>query len=232
MDELVLFDIDKTLMKSSGGHRAVFSESFRIVYGIDTTIDIINSSGLTDQRIIIAVLKKKGLNEQEIMPKIKECMKLMASSFNKVIKNDDAIVLDGVKDLLEELDRRNILTGLVTGNLELIAEARLKKAGLSRYFKVGAFGSDDIIRSNLVRLAIRRAEANFKFKFNNNVFVVGDTPLDIMAGKEAGVKTIGVATGTYSKDELKRSGADSVLEDLRDKNKFLAIIDLHNQSIH
>lgn len=225
MDKLVLFDIDKTLMESSRWHRAAFSEAFRIVYRVDTTIDIISTSGLTDQQIIIEVLKRNGLDEKRILPKIKECMKIMVTYVNKTIKNDDAILLDGVKDLLGELDKRNVLMGLVTGNLKPIAEARLNKAGVGHYFKVGGFGSDDIKRANLVKLAISRAKTNFNFRFDNNVFLVGDTPRDIEAGRVINVKTIGVATGIYSKEELKSSGADFVLENLKDKNEFLEIIE-------
>jgi len=65
MDKLVLFDIDSTLIKGAKGHREAFSEAFKEIYGVDTTIDIINHHGMTDQQIIIEVLKKNGLDEQK-----------------------------------------------------------------------------------------------------------------------------------------------------------------------
>jgi len=224
MNKLVLFDIDKTLIKSSTGHKAAFSEAFLKIYKIDTNIDIINHHGMTDQQVIIEVLKKNGLDEQSIKSKIKGCMKVMIESFNKIIKQDDIVVLDGVRELLKELDRNNVLMGLVTGNLEPIAKSKLKKVGLNQYFKVGGFGSDDIDRTNLVKIAIKMAEKNFDFKSKDNIFLVGDAPREIKAGKEAGVKTIGVATGIYPMEELKNSGADFVLENLKDVNGFLKII--------
>lgn len=115
--------------------------------------------------------------------------------------------------------------GLVTGNIESIARAKLKKVGLNHYFEVGGFGSDDIERTNLVKIAIKRARVNFNFKQEkNNVFFVGDAPREIKAGKEAGVKTIGVATGKYSMKKLKNSGANFVLENFKSANKVLEII--------
>ncbi len=108
MDKLVLFDIDRTLIKSSKGHRVVFSEAFKKVYGIETNIDIINHSGMTDQQIIIKVLKKNGLDEREINLKLENCMKVMITSFDKFINNDEIIVLDGVQELLKELDKHDI----------------------------------------------------------------------------------------------------------------------------
>jgi len=222
--KLILFDIDRTLITRSQGHEEAFSDAFKSVYGIDTNISIINYHGMTDQAIIIKVLKKNGLAENKIKPKIKKCMNVMIKSFRKRIQRSTFGPMKGVKKLLRELSRRNILMGLVTGNLEKIARGKMKKLGLNHYFPVGGFGSDDINRTKLVKLAIKRAKKKFNFKFNDNVFLVGDAPQDIKAGKDAGVKTIGVLTGIYSKKDLLNRGADYVLEDLTDINSVLNII--------
>jgi phosphoglycolate phosphatase-like HAD superfamily hydrolase len=225
MNKLVLFDIDRTLMIGSKlKDEVAFPEAFKKVYGIDTNVDIINRHGMTDQQIIIEILKKNGLDEKTIHSKLKECMNVMVEIFNKHINHDEFIVLDGVRELLEELDKHNILMGLVTGNLEPIARGSLKKVGLDHYFKVGGFGSDDINRTNLVKLALKRAEENFGFKISNNVFLFGDAPQDMKAGKEAGVKTIGVTTGIYSKEQLQSAGADFVVDSLTRRDEILKII--------
>jgi len=224
MNKLVLFDIDRTLITSSKAHHKAFSEGFKKIYGVDTTIDIINHHGMTEQQIIIEVLKKNGLNEQQIKLKLKKCMEVMVDAFNKLVENDEIIMLDGVKELLEELEKNNVLMGLVTGNLEPIAKGKLKKVGLNYYFKVGGFGEDDINRTNLVKIAIKRAEENFNFKFNNNVFLFGDAPQDMKAGKEAGIKTIGITTGIYSKEQLKNAGADFIVENFKNKKEILKIL--------
>ncbi|TET60029.1 hypothetical protein E3J48_07135 [Candidatus Aerophobetes bacterium] len=59
---------------------------------------------------------------------------------------------------------------------------------------------------------------------DNNVFLFGDTPRDMIAGKEAGIRTIGVTTGVYSKLQLENAGADFVLKSLEDTNEVLKII--------
>ena len=224
MDKLVLFDIDRTLIKGARGHKKSYSEAFKKVYDIDTTIGIINYHGMTDQQIIIEVLKKNGLNEQTIKLKIEECMKVMIEFFNKIVDSDEIVILDGVQELLEELNKNNVLMGLVTGNLEPIGRGKLKKVSLNHYFKLGGFGSDDINRANLVKKAIKEAEQNYEFVTNNNVFLFGDAPQDMKAGKEAGVKTVGVTTGVYSKEQLENAGANFILENLKDTNKVLKII--------
>ncbi|PIQ06172.1 MAG: haloacid dehalogenase [Candidatus Nealsonbacteria bacterium CG18_big_fil_WC_8_21_14_2_50_37_10] len=225
MNKLILFDIDETLIGGENkSHKLSFSYAFKKVYGIDTSIDIIDHPGKTDQQIIIEVLKKEGLSKPIVESKIKECMKVMVDYFNKFINNENIVLLGGVQELLDELNKNGFIMGLVTGNLEDIARGKLKKAGINQYFKVGGFGSDDTDRANLIKLAIKRVGNNFSFKFNNNVFLIGDTPRDMKAGKTAKIKTIGVTTGIYSKEQLKDAGADFIVSNLKEKDEILKII--------
>jgi len=225
MNKLVLFDIDGTLIKGDNKkHRLSFCYVFKKVYGVDATIDVIDHPGKTDTQIILEVLKKKGLDEQFIRSKINEAIKEMAAYFKKSISEDKFVLFEGANAMLEELNKNNILLGLVTGNLEPIARAKLKNANVNDYFKLGGFGSDDDNRANLVWIAIKRAEDSFGFKFNNNVFLIGDTPRDIKAGKEAGVKIIAISTGPYSWQELKDKNPDFLFKSLTFKEEILNVI--------
>lgn len=231
MRKLVLFDIDKTLVKSSKGHREAFSNAFKKVYGVETNIDIINPDGMTDQQIIIDVMKKIGLDEQEIRPRLAECMRVMSSYFEGAIVNEEITTLEGVPSLLEKLDRQGVLMGLVTGNLEPIARGKLEKAGINHYFEVGGFGSDHTDRVELVKKAVRDAEENYNFRTDGGVFLVGDTPKDIAAGKEAGVQTVGVATGAFSKEQLMHAGANFAVKNLNDKSRIFEILGLVDEEL-
>ena len=229
MDKLILFDIDKTLLKSGNLlHKAAFSQALKEVFDIEASIDIVEHQGKTDQQIIIDVLRKKGIEESIIKEKMADIIKAMVIFFENKVGEENSIIADGVVELLQTLNNKKILMGLVTGNLEAIAWGKMKKAGLDNYFKVGGFGSNDINRANLVKIAITKAENNFGFKFNNNVFLVGDTPRDILAGQEAGVKTIGVATGNYATTDLEKEKPDLVLEDLTQRDKILELIEGNN----
>jgi phosphoglycolate phosphatase len=221
MDRLILFDIDDTLTRGHG-HPDAFAHAFRVVYGIEAEQPE-GTLGMTDQQIIMKALAGKGLERQRIMDSIKPCMEEMARYYEESIPGRNVEVFEGVTELLSELEQRKILLGLVTGNVERIARAKLERAGIGHHFRVGGFGSDDPERSNLVRLAIRRAES-MGFRPSDNVIVVGDTTRDIMAGRAAGVKTIGVATGPNSLEELEGAGADFLLENLKDRKRFLEIV--------
>lgn len=225
MNKLILFDIDKTLLTSKNTlHRSAFSFAIKKLFNIDTSIDIIEHSGKTDKQILIEVLVKEGVKESEAREKLEEMAKEMVNVFEAGIENESVTVAEGARELLEELSGKDVLIGLLTGGLEPIARAKMRKASLDEYFKLGGFGSDDEKRSNLIRIAIERAKDNFGFKLNDNVFVIGDTPLDVKAGKEAGVKTIGVATGKYSTEELRAADPDFVFEDLSRKEEILEVL--------
>ena len=107
-----------------------------------------------------------------------------------------------------------LMLGLATGNLETGARIKLDRGGLNRYFSFGGFGSDSEDRAELVRKAAKKA-AHKKGEsiLPSDIFVIGDTNLDIEAGKRAGFKTIGVATGNYSLEELLSAGAGLAVVD-------------------
>jgi len=225
MDKLLLFDIDRTLLKNAKGHRDAFTHAFKEVYNVNTTIDIITPHGMTDQQIIIEVLKKNKLDEKEIKSKINICMQSMIQFYNE-IKNkcEPPIVLEGVKNLLNEFNKQNYLMGLVTGNLEPIAREKLERVGLNNFFKLGGFGNDNISRTELVKLAIKRAQEKHNFIYKDNVFLFGDAIQDMNAGHEAGVKTIGTLTGIFSKEQLKDAGANFIVDNLSNTEHILKII--------
>ncbi|MFH1915634.1 MAG: HAD hydrolase-like protein [Nanoarchaeota archaeon] len=224
MTKLILFDIDGTLLTKATGHGLAFSHAFKEVFGIETTIAIIPHSGMTDQQIIIEVLKKHHLTEDVIIKKMPECMHSMIDFYEKIKEKNKPVILEGVLDVLKEFEKEKFILGLVTGNLEPIARAKLTSIGINQYFKLGGFGNDDISRSRLVELAIKRAEENFTFTFDKNVFLFGDTPNDIKAGIDTGVNVVGIATGIFSIEDLRKAGAKYVVNSFVDKNKILDII--------
>ena len=114
--------------------------------------------------------------------------------------------------------------GLVTGNTEAIAWLKLEKTGLKKYFKFGGFGDHVMKRSGIVKKALEASVECIGTMERENIFLVGDTPRDILGGHKMGLITIGVATGDFSRDQLLQSGADFILENLKDTDKVLKII--------
>ncbi len=109
-------------------------------------------------------------------------------------------MLDGVQSLLEDLTDAGIALGLTTGGLEAAAHAKLGRGQLNHFFLVGGYGSDSEDRVALTRAAVDRGERLLGHALDlGEVFVVGDTPLDVAAAKGVGAVSVGVASGRYER---------------------------------
>ncbi len=135
-------------------------------------------------------------------------------------------VLPGVRELLDQLSSRDdVFLGLVTGNFEEGARIKLEYFDLWRYFRCGAYGDDAQDRNALVPFALQRARAcGLSPARAHDVLVVGDTPHDVACARAAGAIPVGVATGSYTIEEIRASGADVVFPDLSDTAAFLALL--------
>src|SRR4051812_4924554 len=124
-------------------------------------------------------------------------------------------VLPGVPERLRQLSRDGHLLGLITGNGDGAAHVKLARGDLNRWFTFGAYAAAGAERADIVREAVARGEAMFGEDVpNTEIFVIGDTPLDIDAAHAAGCTAIAVATGHYDEAALSAAGADHVLATL------------------
>jgi phosphoglycolate phosphatase len=226
-NRLVLFDIDKTLLThgSALGHQEAFGYAFQQVYGVTAQADFIKHNGMTDLSVALMVLTEMGMAKEDITAKFPEFSQVMSDYYLEHCQHQVLETMPGVLPLLKILAEKSIMMGLVTGNLEKIARAKMAQVGAEHYFVVGGFGSDHLERSELVKFAVDRAQRQLGFvNDGQNVFLVGDTPKDVAAGLASGVKTIGVAAGICSVADLQAAGADYVLDSLTEVDRFLEII--------
>jgi len=227
VQKLILFDIDKTLVKEMERSSNPWPQAFESVYGIKCgiTISQANSHGMTHKQIAIETLKNQGLKEGEIFKKMNLFIKILEKIYKKSLENGKITLFPKIPELLQKLSKKKYVLGLITGNTKEIALAKLKMAKIDKFFSIGGFGNDSANREELIKLALERAEEKYHFQFDEKkIFVIGDTPKDIIPAKKFHLQTIGVATGLYSKSQLKESGADFVLNNLEDIDKVLSII--------
>jgi phosphoglycolate phosphatase len=216
--KLLLFDVDMTLISTGGAGLRALDRAFKQVMKLDNAMEGISPSGKTDPSIIREILIKRVGHDEAMETSLEEVLQAYVSFLPEEVRRSDVYqVLPGIIEILDELiTRSDALIGLATGNVEAGARIKLERGGLNRYFSFGGFGSDSENRTDLVRRAAERAVARHGAALNPfDVFVIGDTPLDIDAGLQAGFRTIGVATGRYSKDQLHRAGANGVLADFK-----------------
>ena len=102
---------------------------------------------------------------------------------------------------------------------------KLEHFDLWRYFRSGAFGDGAADRNGLVPRALARVAAAGGPAFSpGEAVVIGDTPLDVACAAAGGARSIAVATGGYSVDELRAAGAHEVFADLSDTQRVIEAI--------
>jgi phosphoglycolate phosphatase len=218
MGKLFLFDVDRTLVEGPENNR--YSEAIKNLHKLDAEINF-DPEGMTDKLILEALLEQQGWTDDQIQASIAKLIDEIHKVYKRSFKTGSVRLLPGVRELLEQLQKRRITLGLITGNAENVAEIKLGDAGIWHYFSVGGYGNDPhVTRGDLVTVAISKAG----FKNNmDNVYVVGDTPRDIFAAKEARVKhTVGVANGYRKTQELIDAGAEIVIEDFKNTKDTLS----------
>ena len=107
------------------------------------------------------------------------------------------------------------MLGLLTGNIRLGAEIKLRRYGLWEIFEFGGFADDHEDRNHIAAAALERGRRVLGKNLRpEEIVVVGDTPFDIRCGKFIGAKVLAVATGGAKLDELRKHAPDWAIEDL------------------
>ena len=214
--KLFLFDIDGTLLKPKGVGKRAAERAFEKIYGIKNSMDEIKTHGLTDPIILLSMFNKFFKRDYTIDEANHFYSEYVDFLEDELEKKQSVEVLEGVIELLDHLfQREDCLLAVGTGNIEKGGWLKLEYSGLRSYFLFGGFGSDSGDRGEILKAAIEKGERNLNGKKNfDEIYVIGDTPNDIIYGRLAGAKTIAVATGIYSQQELFKYSADYLIKDL------------------
>jgi phosphoglycolate phosphatase-like HAD superfamily hydrolase len=213
--QVVLFDIDGTLLLTGGAGTSSLARVFEEMFGAGISLEGIAVHGQTDPAIIQAIARRwieRELSDEEIARLVE---RYLGHLEDRLAASTAFRVLPGAREILEQLSARSdLLLGLATGNFEPAAYAKLRRAEMDEYFSFGGFGSDSIDRAELTRLAVERGRKIAGFEAP--ALVVGDTIHDVRSAKAAGARVLAVATGNASLEVLEASGADWTVASLAD----------------
>lgn len=213
---LLLFDIDGTLIHSGGAGVHALKLALSERFGITDDLHDIEIAGMTDSGIVTSILNKHQI------PNTNENVSAFLDSYVHFLSLElprrAGKLLPGVLDLLERLKSRpHLVLALLTGNVSRGAQLKLEHYGVWHFFEFGAFADDHHDRNRLGTVARARAKEKHGRQFSTSeIDVIGDTPRDIACGKAFGARTIAVATGTWSRDQLAKYQPDFLIDDLSD----------------
>jgi phosphoglycolate phosphatase-like HAD superfamily hydrolase len=239
MRKLILFDIDGTLVLTGGAGIRAMNRACEELVGDPHALEGIPVAGRTDRIILTDVVTRAGRTlDNGLLDRLRD--RYIANlrqeieqpgrtqSFESLgPRGGIKAVMPGIRHLLDVLIQRDdVFLGLLTGNFEAGARIKLEHFDLWRYFRCGAFGDDAADRNALVPFAFDRARACGLPELDpEHILVVGDTPHDIACARVVGATPVGVATGGFSVEQLRESGARIVFENLADPEPFLELVD-------
>jgi phosphoglycolate phosphatase len=182
---------------------------------VEATTDGIAVQGMLDRDIIGLMMQRAGVSAGTIRRWMPTIVERAQTIYEESCPDLRGRVCPGVRGLLRRLERQQVVTGLVTGNLTAIGWTKMERAGLRRYLRFGAFAELARDRAGLVRIAIQEARRQRWIDRRTRISLVGDHENDIGAARANGIRAIAVATGLSPADQLAERNPDLLLPDLR-----------------
>ncbi len=201
--------------------------AFHGVFGVDgfERAARVPFAGRTDPVILESTAEAIGIEPHEFRRRRVELEACFVREIEAEMRRPDdrRRVLPGVPGLLEALEAMDgVHLGLVTGNLEPGARAKLEPFRLNRYFPTGGFASDDPDRRKIAEIAGRKLSELAGIAFEAaHVIVVGDTHHDVDCARANGFRAVALDSGWVSRETLERARPDVLLDDLSDRARVL-----------
>jgi pyrophosphatase PpaX len=203
----VLFDLDGTLVDSSGA----------ITNAVEKVLE---SKGLTCDRAKVAKMigvplenifgvLAPSLPGEEIWELVREYRKYYMKHHH-----ENTTIHPSAKMVLRKLKAEGFKLGIITSKYREPVMDILSHFGISELFDVIVTGYEVIAHkpaADIVLEAAKRLGANPK-----ECVVVGDSPLDVQAGKRADSFVIAVLSTTYTRKQLERAKPTIMIEKLEE----------------
>lgn len=214
--KLVLLDIDGTLIHSAGAGSEAFCKVLEHVFQKEPSqLREKSFAGRTDLSLVSEVFQ--DYNIPETQQNFQRFWEIYPHLLHHYMPRFPGQQLDGAEQFVQAFYRWNPrpMIGLLTGNIRIGAEIKLRHFGLWSYFEMGAFGCEHAQRNELSILAKRKAERALGEDLRGDqILIVGDTPSDIEAAKYIDARCLAVGSGEYSQEMLQRHQPDWAVKSL------------------
>ena len=228
---VLFWDIDGTLLTTAKAGVFAWEDAVREFTGRDDfELARFRIAGLTDYQIAVRTFEELGVRADEAYVRrfVDRYGELLPSS----LPRKKGRVLPNVREILEHLaGRSDVRSYLLTGNTRAGATAKLTHYDLIHFFPDGAFAEDAGARSSIASRALSLARQTGHVA-DDRLFVIGDTPHDIECANAIDARTIAVATGGYTVDELRAHEPWRVFAELPPPQEFMRLLQEGPERVH
>jgi len=220
---VLFWDIDGTLLTTARAGVFAWEDAVRELTGREFELIHMRIAGLTDYQIAAKTFETLGIEADA--PFVHRFVDRYGEFLPASLPRKQGRVMPNVREILEHLRRRpDVRSYLLTGNTRAGAQAKLTHYDLIQYFPDGAFAEDTGDRASIARRALELAK-QAEAVAEGGVFVIGDTPHDVECANAINARTIAVATGGYTIEELQAYHPWRVFSELPSVDEFVSLID-------
>lgn len=209
--DLICFDLDNTLINADKAHYVAFNRAFKKNNLKKIKKEkIVKLFGMEKKKIIKTLFP--SISNKKLKKVMDDHRGFFLSDTKKYLKN-----IRGVKKALKKLKKRYKL-GIVSNSshITILSSLRVTKFDIKLFDVI--IGRDDVEHGKPSAEEIFKAQ---KLSHVKAKYIVGDSIYDIIAGKKAKIKTIGVLTGHYSERLLIKYKADIIIKSVSEINRYV-----------
>jgi phosphoglycolate phosphatase len=199
--KLVIFDIAGTIIEDHGEVVSAFASALE-KQGIPfTDSELEEWKGASKREVIRHFVERQAKSSES------QVVEATYSDFRKLLEGhyrQEVMPIAGANRTFAWLRERGIQTATTSGFYREVADLILEKAGWRDTFAAN-ISSSDVAQGRPAPFMVFRAMEATGVTSVREVMNVGDTPLDLQAGTNAGVRgVVGVLTGFHKEDRLRR----------------------------
>jgi|Deesub1362A_J573_1020465.scaffolds.fasta_scaffold00057_148 phosphoglycolate phosphatase len=208
-------------------------KSFKLIlFDLDGTLVKLNFNAEKTRERLREFYKKYGIKKEfkPVLKSIEESTQKISERFGRreaettyriaiqILEEEEKLALEGseilpfAREALDHLRRSGYTLGVVSRTSRSVVNDAVRKYNLSFDIVIAREDAEKTKpHPEPINLALRKLKIN-----PEECILLGDHPYDIISGKRAGVITAGILTGTANEEDLRRSGADYIIKNLKE----------------
>lgn len=215
MEKLAIFDLDGTLIDAYTLIYFALNRARKYFGYEDLSFSVVKKNVGRGEVALI----RRFFSEREG----KKALEIYRDSYQKLIKEGKIKLMDGTEELLEFLKEKGLKIAVATNRSRFSVEILSRKLDIFKLFDL-VITADDVEKAKPFPEMLEKICAILKIR-KENCFYVGDMDIDLKTGKNAGIETFIVLTGSSAKEEILKVDKNSkIFPDLISLKNYLASV--------